>query len=56
MTTTEALRRVWAALHDLEDCLPVNAQLREEWADEWDDICLAMAVLHEELEVDHDEI
>jgi transcriptional regulator of met regulon len=45
----EQLAIIWEALHAYrEDLIPEGDELYDEL---WDDICLAMAVIHEELEI-----
>ena len=51
MNNTEILKTIWDALHEYrEDCISTV-----DGDDQWDDICLAMALLHENLNVSHED-
>ena len=53
-TSLEALKIVWDALHMArEDC--ISEGIPENDA-QWDDICHAMAIIHESLEIEQSEI
>ena len=54
MENLEALKIVWDALHMArENCISEGIPENDE---QWDDICHAMAIIHETLEIDQSEI
>ena len=54
MTNVEALGAIWQALHLFrEDVIPEGEKENDSW---WNDICEAMAHLHETLDVEQFEI
>jgi hypothetical protein len=54
MENLEALKIVWDALHMArENCISEGIPENDE---QWDDICHAMAIIHESLEIDQSEI
>ena len=54
MDNKYALQTIWDALHEFRvSCIPEGEAIFNE---QWDAICEAMARLHEELEVPHEEI
>jgi hypothetical protein len=54
-TRVSAVRQIWDALHGYrEDCIPEGAEPRYD--EEWDYICEAMGVIHEELMIDQEDV
>ena len=54
MTNVEALSAIWQALHTFrEDVIPEGETENDSW---WNDICEAMAHLHETLDVEQSDI
>jgi hypothetical protein len=62
MEAKSALATVWEALHEFRDiCIPegqgwIMPKGQDSNDDQWDDICEAMAFLHESLGVDQGDI
>lgn len=53
-TRKQALQTIWDALHGFrEDCIPEGDAIFDE---QWNEICEAMAFVHEALNISHDEI
>tara|TARA_R100000654_G_scaffold11305_1_gene24779 strand:- start:108 stop:275 length:168 start_codon:yes stop_codon:yes gene_type:complete len=54
MNMREDLKVIWDALHSFrEDCIPEGDFMYDE---QWDEICTAMAHIHEALGIEQEEI
>jgi hypothetical protein len=58
MTRKQSLQIIWDALHDYQGYMQEGhgVFLDEEYREKWEEICEAMAFLHEALNISHEEI